>query len=1051
MPSGHALIAPPRVENNAGGGSSYIGAISTAGSTVAAVNLGHTGSSVVANGIPFVNAPGVSPSGSTWSVVGSAVDDGLANVGIDDLFFSEVWGLNPVRLTFGGLDPSHVYLVQILHGEPRNCCQGTYSNNTFSTDVDAAASVPVFTIGNGINGENPPATNDVAIVTTGISGATSFVYNAYSGVGRGGSMAGFQVRDLGPANLVTTTADSGPGSLREAILYTASGGSLSFDPSLAGATISLTGGALVCKRDLILDASGLPGGLALDAGGNSRVLEIAAGATVNVDSISMAGGQTPTAGGGQNASPGGAILNAGTLSLRSLALTGNRTGNGGAGTFNFETGGVPNGAGGDGGAVYNSGNLLVDSVTLSGNATGSSGGGGLSGGRGGHGGAIYNAGQLTIVNTTISENLCGSFGSNFSALPGAGGGIYNASAATITHSTISANASGANGSIDISTGQVGRANGGGIYQAAGATLDLENCIVAGNFMTGSNLFNAATAVVNESGSNRISGDPMLLPLGSFGGSTESMPPRPESTAIDAGGIGSLPTDQRGSPRNADGDADGQAAPDLGAVELQLAIVTTAVDENDVPEGVDLSLREALAREVVDLVVFVPSLSGQTLTLNHGELLIDRWVKIDASVLRPTLTIDAGGTSRVLRVANGANVTLDSLNITGGRTPDVASLEGSAASGGGIHNSGNLILRRMAIYANATGKGGPPDTSGFEGYGGDGGDGGGVFNSGELAVVNSTISGNTTGDGGGSASPDTSGGDAGAGAGIFNRGTLSLTHTTISGNTTGALGEGDIDPGRSRGGGLYNLIGSAQIENSIIAGNSVPPGGDGDNLYVRGGSITEAGVNLLSGDPMLAPLGSYGGPTLTMRLLAGSPAVDVAIDDGVTVTDQRGFHRPIGSSGDIGAVENVLPSFSPDLGEAGVGLSPTFSWTTFPGASYEIFVDFGSGLEPVGATSGSSIGLQGGLDPNTIYSWRIDVTVGADTITGDVSSFITRSPRMVTTELDEDDGGLDLGAGNSLRELILYSDPGGNLIHFSPSVDDGRIMLTGGELLIENQW
>ena len=58
--------------------------------------------------------------------------------------------------------------------------------------------------------------------------------------------------------------------------------------------------------------------------------------------------------------------------------------------------------------------------------------------------------------------------------------------------------------------------------------------------------------------------------------------------------------------------------------------------------------------------------------------------------------------------------------------------------------------------------------------------------------------------------------------------------------------------------------------------------------------------------MLAPLGNYGGPTQTMALLPGSPAIDAGsnalIPAGVT-TDQRGLPRIVSGIVDIGAFES----------------------------------------------------------------------------------------------------------------------------------------------------
>jgi hypothetical protein len=66
------------------------------------------------------------------------------------------------------------------------------------------------------------------------------------------------------------------------------------------------------------------------------------------------------------------------------------------------------------------------------------------------------------------------------------------------------------------------------------------------------------------------------------------------------------------------------------------------------------------------------------------------------------------------------------------------------------------------------------------------------------------------------------------------------------------------------------------------------------------------------DPLLGPLGNYGGPTPTMPLLEGSPAIDGGVDDlgpGSEIiprTDQRGHRRPFGTHVDSGAFESSPP-------------------------------------------------------------------------------------------------------------------------------------------------
>jgi hypothetical protein len=81
-----------------------------------------------------------------------------------------------------------------------------------------------------------------------------------------------------------------------------------------------------------------------------------------------------------------------------------------------------------------------------------------------------------------------------------------------------------------------------------------------------------------------------------------------------------------------------------------------------------------------------------------------------------------------------------------------------------------------------------------------------------------------------------------------------------------------------------------MPNTLIASNSPP---DGDTFP----------------DPKLGPLADNGGPTLTMALLPGSPAIDAGDTSLAPTTDQRDFPRPAGLAADIGAYEygSVMPT------------------------------------------------------------------------------------------------------------------------------------------------
>ena len=79
------------------------------------------------------------------------------------------------------------------------------------------------------------------------------------------------------------------------------------------------------------------------------------------------------------------------------------------------------------------------------------------------------------------------------------------------------------------------------------------------------------------------------------------------------------------------------------------------------------------------------------------------------------------------------------------------------------------------------------------------------------------------------------------------------------------------------------------------------------------------------NPLLAPLGNYGGPTQTMALLPGSPAIDAgASGPNIPATDQRGLGR-VGAV-DIGAFESqgftltVVPGSTPQTSEIGTAFA-----------------------------------------------------------------------------------------------------------------------------------
>jgi len=212
------------------------------------------------------------------------------------------------------------------------------------------------------------------------------------------------------------------------------------------------------------------------------------------------------------------------------------------------------------------------------------------------------------------------------------------------------------------------------------------------------------------------------------------------------------------------------------------------------------------------------------------------------------------------------------------------------AGGGICNRGSLTFTNGLLSGNTA--------MGYDLYW-DGGNGGGISTNGSTTLTNVTVSGNSCHYGANK---------AGEGGGI--RGNATLVNCTVSGNFVG----GRHDPYYSGGGDGGGLCGTFLITNTIVAGNTNDSGASDilglvlgtHNLIGTGGSgglINGANGNIVGVvNPGMAKLGDYGGPTQTMALLPGSPAINTGISGaGIPATDQRGLGR-VGAV-DIGAFES----------------------------------------------------------------------------------------------------------------------------------------------------
>jgi hypothetical protein len=371
------------------------------------------------------------------------------------------------------------------------------------------------------------------------------------------ALSGLLLAARAEAIVVTSTNDSGAGSLRQAIADAAAGDTITFTNSLAGQAIVLTSGELGINKNLTIEGLGARV-LSVQRSTNAntpdfRIFKVSPGVTVNISGLTIANGRL--SGTDPVYNWGGGILNEGTLTLDGVTVTAN-VGNVGGGVYNHR-GTVTvkystisnNEAVYDGGGFHNNGDGATATLTLF-NSTVS----------GNHalnlrGGAIFNSAeagggtaQLSLLNSTVSDNHAAT----------SGGGIYNVdvedrSTATVTLSgTIVANNNTA-------------WNGPDIFQDGGS--------VSGNY----SLVEEQAGFVFASGTNNIIGvDPVLGPLANNGGPTDTHALLAGSPAIDQGkNFSGLATDQRGASFSRTVDLDDTDFPnatngdgtDIGAFEF----------------------------------------------------------------------------------------------------------------------------------------------------------------------------------------------------------------------------------------------------------------------------------------------------------------------------------------------------------------------------------------------------------------------------------------------------------------------------------------------------
>lgn len=330
-------------------------------------------------------------------------------------------------------------------------------------------------------------------------------------------------------------------------------------------------------------------------------------------------------------------------------------------------------------------------------------------------------------------------------------------------------------------------------------------------------------------------------------------------------------------------------------------------------------------ELVSFLIFVPA-AVHAATITVTTTATDTTVNGNCTLLEAIQAANSNTAVDACTAGSGA----DTITLPAG-TYALTSVNNSAVGSNGlpqvtspitIQGTGNPLITRSGattfrfFYVESTGNltlNGITVTNGDSTTGGH--DGGAIRNFGPLTVTDSTFSSNRSNAGGSAIfSNDTTTTITGTtfnnnlgeqAVGTF-RGTMTIVNSTLSANPGGLdNGGGTITVTNSTiasnsGAGIDGS--SVTLRNTIVANNTTncdtTPTDGGNNLQFPG---TTCGAGVTSANPLLGALASNGGPTQTMALSAGSPAIDAANPAFCPATDQRGQLR-LGIC-DIGAFES----------------------------------------------------------------------------------------------------------------------------------------------------
>jgi CSLREA domain-containing protein len=408
--------------------------------------------------------------------------------------------------------------------------------------------------------------------------------------------------DAVDANPGDTFCETAPGNgictLRAAI-QEANSFPIEHNITLPTGTYILSLGELTITENISIYGAGQGEGDTVINGNNaSRIFKITEGVPLTLNNLKLRSG-AHTADGPKTG--GGAIFNQGTLIALNMTLAGNQ-GTGAAGDVSYGGGIFNDGTmtldyctfinnqAGQGGGLFNNGTADIANVSFDSNSAGSGNGGGIynsgfltlekstiNGSTAGLGGGIFNDGIMNLTNATLSGN----------SVPGPGGGIHNGTQNSGSQATL----------INVTVSDNSAANGGGIFNNTGNTVNLKNTIVAnstgGNCSgtitsNGHNLEDADSCNLSTILDDLIGINPDLDPLSKSDLQTSwpTLTQKLNQAIAKNVATGCPTTDQRGYPRDT-------PLCDIGAYEdtdgNPFPAITTLVPNNSAAGGGDLTL------------------------------------------------------------------------------------------------------------------------------------------------------------------------------------------------------------------------------------------------------------------------------------------------------------------------------------------------------------------------------------------------------------------------------------------------------------------------------